>query len=610
VRRAESTLAAERSMLGRGHDSLAVDRGAMSAVAEDLEARRRQMDEQAAGLARTEAGLAQRERRWLEEVELRRVDLRREAEVLESRRNDSRAADEAIGRKLAKLRTVAGKWSRRQRGLAGREAALVQEKAGAAQQTAALRENQARFLATMLHYLEQWNRRGKHAVDCLRAVQAENNELLDAPDVSTAGAAAGGWSVRLRRLQSRLGEHELDLIQRQDELADRQAELERLLALLRTPQAKDDAAPILREAPAPAVATAPPDPSVLKMPAVAANPRPSTSETAGLIQAIEKAGLVDHETLAAAARSAARSGLTLEEELASSDLLTPYQLDRLRAGRPEELHLPPAVVLDVLHQGTTATTYRVRLPEDSEPSVLRLLSARWCRDEQMRRGYEIAVRPLTGFRHPNAASLDRLFSARDRYGVVMEWIDGASLADLSLYGPPVKALVRYAQQAVAAVVAAQRAGFLHRSLRPSRLMVNRRGQLKVLGFGEPAWLVKIHRCEKGKAAAAYAAPEEAALENRVDVRADLYTIGVVFRELAAKLPSSDPIPAEFAAWLRRLTEVDPAKRCRSAGEVAAEFEQLARLPGLQGDPWPELPAILDRLRESRAAAYAATRRAA
>ena len=272
--------------------------------------------------------------------------------------------------------------------------------------------------------------------------------------------------------------------------------------------------------------------------------------------------------------------------------------------------LGSAQVLEVIHDGPVETCYLVQLPDHRTPTVLRLLVPQWCRDDTRRQSFVAAVKPFVGHRHPNVVAIHELFSTANRLGVVTDYVDGCSLAELGRYGLPPKAVVSYCCQAVRALEFTQKLGLVHRTLWPGRLLVDRQGGLKIHGYGEPDWLTKIHRCEKTRAFARYVAPEERMVGIRPDVRGDLYSIGQIFRELAAhgakvdasgRLTLAEAYPQEFAVLLDQLIRENPADRCRSVREILQRLETILTQPCMSGNPWPDLPDVMDEVKANRQA---------
>ncbi|QDU60841.1 Serine/threonine-protein kinase PknL [Planctomycetes bacterium Pan216] len=321
------------------------------------------------------------------------------------------------------------------------------------------------------------------------------------------------------------------------------------------------------------------------------------------VQRLMQTGLCDETALKSHEHEAANRGTTLQARLLETGALSEYQLGCLAENRLDELNVGSATILDRLHRGATATTYKVRLGGYDQPMALRILDPRWSRDESMRSTYAITVNAMTDFRHPNVANLHELFVTDAGFGVVCDYVDGWSVGKLSGYGVPTKAIVHMCHQAVSAIAAAQRRGFVHHNLRPSRIMMTLSGETRLLGYGEPAWLSKIHRCERGRAITSYLPPEELLTDGSADARGDLFSVAVIAAELATgtraavgqKLDLPGDFPRGFSALLTRLLQERPQQRCSSVGEVLDILEEMVLQPSMEGDPWPELPQVVNQL---------------
>lgn len=257
-----------------------------------------------------------------------------------------------------------------------------------------------------------------------------------------------------------------------------------------------------------------------------------------------------------------------------------------------EWQLDAGTIVHVIHAGAVATTYRISIAGQSTPMALRLLAPDWCRDELLRRSFEIAVASLCSFRHPQIVSVHAFARTFDRYGMVMDFIDGESLANLAGTTLPGSALLPLCHQAVSAVAAAQRAGYMHRNLRPSQLLVDRAGILRLIGIGEPEWLRNAYRCELGRRLAAYLAPEDRSGDEQVDARADLYSVGRVFQILSRNRPADDrtepAVLESFQSLLDQMTAATPAQRCRSLAEIHDRLDELVQKSGHVRFDWSEL----------------------
>jgi eukaryotic-like serine/threonine-protein kinase len=194
--------------------------------------------------------------------------------------------------------------------------------------------------------------------------------------------------------------------------------------------------------------------------------------------------------------------------------------------------------------------------------------------------------------------------------LVMEFMDGPSLAGLLASGPldPADAMDVLAQVA-AGLAAAHAAGLVHRDIKPANLLVAGDGQVKITDFGiaHAAGSAQLTRTGTMVGTPSYLAPERAAGASAT-AASDLYSLGVVGYECLAGQPPFQgtamevvaacqrapvpplpaAVPAEVAALVMELTAKDPAARPASASQVATRAARLR-----------------DALRDSRAATLAA-----
>ncbi len=208
------------------------------------------------------------------------------------------------------------------------------------------------------------------------------------------------------------------------------------------------------------------------------------------------------------------------------------------------------------------------------------------------------ARAISKLNHPHICTL---YDVGPNY-LVMELLDGSTLADLIRKGPlPMKEVARYGQQVAEALAEAHTCGIVHRDLKPSNILVTRHG-VKVLDFGiakmtadNSLTLTEAHAVV---GTPGYMAPEQA-LGQEADARTDLFSLGLMLYEMAVgrlpfpgaslgrmltgisapsvPLPSQvrAEIPASLDVLVAKLLEKDPAKRCQTAAEVARELSALA-----------------------------------
>ena len=178
---------------------------------------------------------------------------------------------------------------------------------------------------------------------------------------------------------------------------------------------------------------------------------------------------------------------------------------------------------------------------------------------------------LASLNHPNIAHLYGIESGASVKALVMELVEGPTLADRIAAGPiPVDEALRAAKQIAEALEAAHERGVIHRDLKPSNVKVTPQGRVKVLDFGlakaavtapamSPATLSQsptvVSPVVTGYGVilgtAAYMSPEQAK-GHVLDARADIWAFGVVVFEMltARRVFERDGVPETLAAILR------------------------------------------------------------
>ncbi|NVB85180.1 MAG: protein kinase [Kofleriaceae bacterium] len=224
------------------------------------------------------------------------------------------------------------------------------------------------------------------------------------------------------------------------------------------------------------------------------------------------------------------------EELPAGMRLGHFQLvKKLGAGGMGEVYLATDLALDrpvaikVLPSTTTSGAARERLIREA--------------------------RAQARVQHPNVAHIYFIGEDAGRLYFAMEYVTGATLADAS--APlPVEDALRIVHDAVLGLREAQRSGFTHRDVKPSNLMVDGHGVVKVLDFGIAAGGSDGQMGDGPVAQTTlagtplYMAPEQARGEP-IDFRADIYALGATLFLLVSGKP---PFQAENVAQLITLHE--------------------------------------------------------
>lgn len=206
--------------------------------------------------------------------------------------------------------------------------------------------------------------------------------------------------------------------------------------------------------------------------------------------------------------------------------------------------LGPYEIVSRLGAGGMGEVYRARDTRLDRSVALKVLPEAVARDEQARARFEREARAISALNHPNICTL---FDVGNDSGVaylVMELVDGQTLAQALMRGPlPLRDVLRYAIEIAAALDRAHRAGIVHRDLKPANVMITKSG-VKLLDFGlarrDAAIAAVPHDATTmtGPLTAEgtivgtlqYMSPEQLEGKN-VDARSDLFAFGCLMFEM-------------------------------------------------------------------------------
>ena len=231
-------------------------------------------------------------------------------------------------------------------------------------------------------------------------------------------------------------------------------------------------------------------------------------------------------------------------------------------------------------------------------------------DDDAHRRALTEARAAARIAHPNVAGVHDVFTLDDRTFIVMEYVDGESLAARMARGPlPIDVAIAFGRQLAAAVAAAHAQGVVHRDLKPSNAQITPDGTLKVLDFGIARFAISSlttrtsnsqHEASalpatRGAGTPGYMAPEQAAGLG-FDERSDIYSIGAVLYEMATSrcLAPADPlrvsghyrerpradavnpaVPRALADLIEKALAPDPALRFQQAADVERALAAIA-----------------------------------
>jgi Tol biopolymer transport system component len=272
--------------------------------------------------------------------------------------------------------------------------------------------------------------------------------------------------------------------------------------------------------------------------------------------------------------------------------------------------LGPYELLGPLGSGGMGEVYRARDTRLTRTVAIKVLPADLRLDPAARERLEREARAVSVLNHPHICMLHDVGQDGDVTFLVMEHVDGTSLADRLATGPlPLAQALSIGADLAAALDVAHRHGITHRDVKPGNVMLTKAGP-KLLDFGiaklrptaAPARDGDTTQASTGAGAVlgtiGYMAPEQ--LEGRdVDARADIWALGVVLFEMVtgtrpfagispasvvgailkddpAPLSATQPLsPAALQHVVSTALAKDPDARWQSAADVATELRWIA-----------------------------------
>ncbi|MBV9122818.1 MAG: protein kinase, partial [Planctomycetes bacterium] len=356
---------------------------------------------------------------------------------------------------------------------------------------------------------------------------------------------------------------------------------------------------------------------------------PAPLTVAEFVECVKKSDVLEGDRLetylrdcpeAAAADSTPRQ---LAEAMIRDGLLTRFQAEQFLQGKWRHFVISGKYkLLERLGSGGMGSVFLCEHLVMRRRVAIKVLPQAQAGDSAALERFHREARAVAKLHHPNIIGAYDIDRDGKMHFLVMEYVEGTNLQDLiKKHGPlDIVRACHYVAQAAQGLQHAHEAGLVHRDIKPANLLLDRSGTIKVLDLG----LARFFHDEKDNltqkyeeavlGTADYLAPEQATDSHGVDIRADIYSLGVTFYYLLAgnspfqkgtvvqkllwhQMRQPQPIrelrpevSEELAAVLDRMLAKDPAQRYQTPSEVIA-----ALVPWLQSPVPPpaaeEMPQL-------------------
>ena len=190
-------------------------------------------------------------------------------------------------------------------------------------------------------------------------------------------------------------------------------------------------------------------------------------------------------------------------------------------------------IQDEIGSGGMATVYKAVQKSLARPVAIKQLKRSYHADEQIVRRFERESRVAASLQHENIVHIYDYWK-KPTYAIVMEYVDGANLADVieKTGALPVDVGVMISIQVCSALEYAHMRGLVHRDIKPSNIMIKRNGEVKLMDFGiaHTRHLDALTLPGTLIGTPAYMSPEQI-LGHQLDVRSDIFSLGIVLYEM-------------------------------------------------------------------------------
>src|SRR3989440_668622 len=270
-------------------------------------------------------------------------------------------------------------------------------------------------------------------------------------------------------------------------------------------------------------------------------------------------------------------------------------------------------ILEKLGAGGQGTVYKAVDSKLGRTLVIKVLPEELVAKEANVKRFEREARLASSLDHPNICTIFDLNVIDGVHFIAMQYIPGRNVRQL-VNGKPLQleSALSIAIQVTDALAVAHAEGIIHRDIKAGNVMVNSKGQAKVLDFGlaklldeDAARTSGIHHTELTEVGipygtATYAAPEQAR-GDRVDSRADIFSTGVLLYEMLTgtwpfrgktavdvrhavlheepvplNIARPDPVPDRLQQILDRALKKHPRDRYQQIGQFRDDLRAVVR----------------------------------
>ena len=257
---------------------------------------------------------------------------------------------------------------------------------------------------------------------------------------------------------------------------------------------------------------------------------------------------------------------------------------------------------EILGIGTMAMVYKALDMISGETVAVKMVDPTYFSDQNKLKCFKGGIKKLTKSKHPYVVKVYKFLQEEDDFFIVMEYVPGERLDEyIQKYRPiSCKDTLSIFDQILQATEYAHKHDVFHRSIKPSNIIINDRGFVKVMDFGLETAHLHNSDCSPPAHILKYLSPERVRLSPNINYqRDDIYSLGMTFYEISAgrtpfeemdnekvlqdailgkNLVSPDKInpkiPMGLARIIMQAIAKEPNDRYKSVVEMLAVFKEF------------------------------------
>ena len=259
--------------------------------------------------------------------------------------------------------------------------------------------------------------------------------------------------------------------------------------------------------------------------------------------------------------------------------------------------------LEKIGKGAFGTVLLMQDEVVDEHLILKFLNPNVSSDEEMMKRFVHELRYSRKITHRNVIRIYDFLSLQGCYAISMEYFPSHTLSGEIPDSKPmdVKKALSFSRDIATGMTVAHQAGVIHRDLKPANILVNDDGLLKIVDFGVAAAAssgdTQLTKTGYVIGSPKYMAPEQI-LGKKVDVTADIYSIGVIMYEMVTGVPPysrgdhmsvmyqhvqgkakpiqeiNKDVPDQYVALITQAMSVDKTKRQQSMPELTDALDAI------------------------------------